>query len=83
VWAKQGGRKLPVRMIGFPYLTLLGAVLLAGLMITTWFTDFKILLQFGIPWLLLLGIAYFFLARRNKGVDFKEESKKSANEQFK
>ncbi|MED1204490.1 amino acid permease [Heyndrickxia acidicola] len=83
MWAKKGGRKLPVRMIGFPYLTLLGAVLLAGLMITTWFTDFKILLQFGIPWLLLLGIAYFLLARRNKGVDFKEESKKSENEQFK
>jgi AAT family amino acid transporter len=39
-------------------LTILGAVLLLSLMITTWFTNFKIMLQFGIPWLILLSIAY-------------------------
>ena len=33
-WEKSGGRKLPVKMIGFPYLTILGAVLLLSLMIT-------------------------------------------------
>jgi AAT family amino acid transporter len=67
MWEKSGGRKLPVRMIGFPYLTLLGAVLLVSLMITTWFTDFKILLQFGIPWLLFLCVAYFFSRKRKIG----------------
>ncbi|MFJ5761407.1 amino acid permease [Neobacillus sp. NPDC093182] len=62
-WEKSNGRKLPVRMIGFPYLTIVGAVLLLSLMITTWFTDFKIMLQFGIPWLLFLMAAYFFFKK--------------------
>ncbi|WHY02875.1 amino acid permease [Neobacillus sp. DY30] len=62
-WEKSNGRKLPVKMIGFPYLTIAGAVLLLSLMITTWFTDFKIMLQFGIPWLLFLTAAYFFFKK--------------------
>ncbi|HZG15331.1 MAG TPA: amino acid permease [Candidatus Bathyarchaeia archaeon] len=65
-WEKAGGRKLPVRMIGFPYLTIAGAVLLICLMITTWFTDFKILLQFGVPWLIVLSVAYYILQRKKK-----------------
>ncbi|MFB7639227.1 amino acid permease [Peribacillus butanolivorans] len=73
-WEKTGGRKLPVRMIGFPYLTILGAVLLFSLMITTWFTDFKIMLQFGIPWLLFLSVAYFVSKRRNSNHNVVEES---------
>ena len=64
-WEKTGGRKLPVKMLGFPYLTILGAVLLLSLMITTWFTGFKIMLQFGIPWLLFLSVAYYFLKEEN------------------
>ncbi|MDQ1003264.1 L-asparagine transporter-like permease [Neobacillus niacini] len=62
-WEKSNGRKLPVRMIGYPYLTIAGAVLLLSLMITTWFTDFKIMIQFGIPWLLFLTAAYFFFKK--------------------
>lgn len=73
-WEKAGGRKLPVRMIGFPYLTILGAVLLFSLMITSWFTDFKIMLQFGIPWLLFLAVAYFVSKRRNINHNVMEES---------
>ncbi|MDF9759929.1 MULTISPECIES: amino acid permease [Peribacillus] len=73
-WEKTGGRKLPVRMMGFPYLTILGAVLLFSLMITTWFTDFKIMLQFGIPWLLFLTVAYFVSKRRNINHNVMEES---------
>ncbi|MFE4893770.1 amino acid permease [Peribacillus butanolivorans] len=73
-WEKTGGRKLPVRMIGFPYLTILGAVLLFSLMITTWFTDFKIMLQFGIPWLLFLSVAYFVSKKRNSNHNVVEES---------
>ncbi|MGG3468684.1 amino acid permease [Neobacillus pocheonensis] len=76
-WEKSGGRKLPVRMMGFPYLTILGAVLLVSLMITTWFTDFKILLQFGVPWLVFLCVAYFFFNKKKRNdasqQDFLEE----------
>ncbi|NWQ41675.1 amino acid permease [Bacillus sp. EB106-08-02-XG196] len=72
-WEKSNGRKLPVKMIGFPYLTIAGAVLLLSLMITTWFTDFKIMLQFGIPWLLFLTAAYFFFKKRSN-------TQKSVNE---
>ncbi len=75
-WEKAGGRKLPVRMIGFPYLTILGAVLLFSLMITSWFTDFKIMLQFGIPWLLFLAVAYFVSKGRNINHNVMEESLK-------
>ncbi|MFD0620245.1 amino acid permease [Paenibacillus sp. GCM10027629] len=64
-WDKMGGRKLPVRMIGFPYLTILGGLLLLSLMITAWFTDFKIMLQFGIPWLLFLSIAYLIMKKKH------------------
>nr|WP_263324486.1 amino acid permease [Neobacillus sp. Marseille-Q6967] len=66
-WEAMGGRTLPVRMIGFPYLTIVGGILLLSLMITAWFTDFKIMLQFGIPWLLFLCIAYIVM-KRKKGV---------------
>jgi L-asparagine transporter-like permease len=62
-------------MIGFPYLTILGAVLLFSLMITSWFTDFKIMLQFGIPWLLFLAVAYFISKRRNINHNVMEESR--------
>ncbi|AXI30512.1 amino acid permease [Priestia megaterium] len=72
-WEKSGGRKLPVRMLGFPYFTILGAILLLGLMITTWFTDFKIMLQFGIPWLAFLSIAYFISKKRKVNHHFVED----------
>ncbi len=64
-WEKNGGRKLPVKMIGFPYLTILGAVLLLSLIVSTWFTPFKMMLQFGIPWLLFLLIAYLIWKKKN------------------
>jgi L-asparagine transporter-like permease len=73
-WENMGGRKLPVKMLGYPYLTILGAVLLFSLMVTTWFTDFKILLQFGIPWLLFLSVAYYFLKKkRDHTEDYESE----------
>ncbi|KWW17879.1 MULTISPECIES: amino acid permease [Peribacillus] len=63
-WEKTGGRKLPVRMHGFPYLTILGALLLLALTVSTWFTGpFKIVLQFGVPWLIFLCIVYTFMLK--------------------
>ncbi|HWO97048.1 MAG TPA: amino acid permease [Bacillus sp. (in: firmicutes)] len=64
-WERNGGRKLPVKMIGFPYLTIAGAVLLLSLMLTTWVTPFKIMLQFGVPWLIFLSIAYMVWKKKN------------------
>lgn len=62
-WEKSGGRKLPVKMYGFPYLTILGAVLLFALAVSTWFTGpFKIVLQFGVPWLVFLCIVYLLMS---------------------
>ncbi|BDG36346.1 hypothetical protein PcaKH15_22520 [Parageobacillus caldoxylosilyticus] len=36
-----------------------------SLMITTWFTQFKIMLQFGVPWLIFLSVAYFIWKKTN------------------
>ncbi|MGE7903988.1 amino acid permease [Peribacillus sp. NPDC094092] len=63
-WEKSGGRKLPVKMYGFPYLTILGASLLFALTVSTWFTGpFKIVLQFGVPWLIFLCIVYVLMSK--------------------
>ncbi|MEG0384697.1 MAG: amino acid permease [Solibacillus sp.] len=65
-WNATNGRKLPVRMIGFPYLTILGAVLLASVVLSTWFSpDFKATLTLGFPWLLFISICYFIWKRAN------------------
>lgn len=63
-WEKAGGRQLPVKMYGYPYLTILGAILLLALTVTTWFTEsFKIVLQFGIPWLIFLCVTYMLMMK--------------------
>lgn len=64
-WERNGGRKLPVKMIGFPYLTIVGALLLLSLMLTTWVTPFKIMLLFGVPWLMFLTVAYMVWKKKN------------------
>ncbi|OQV65004.1 hypothetical protein AK51_25825 [Serratia nematodiphila DZ0503SBS1] len=52
-------------MWGFPYTTLLGAGLMTALMISTAFTEFfRMTLWFGIPFTLLLVVAYHFQSRR-------------------
>ena len=52
-------------MWGFPYTTLLGAGLMAALMISTAFTEFfHMTLWFGIPFTLLLVVAYHVQSRR-------------------
>jgi L-asparagine transporter-like permease len=52
------------RMWGFPATTLLGAGLMAALLITTAFTDvFRSTLVFGLPFLALLVLLYYFRYR--------------------
>jgi len=61
-WAALGKPPLPVRMIGYPYTSLLGAALLVAILITTWWVDgMRITLIAGIPWLLVVSAAYFLI----------------------
>jgi L-asparagine transporter-like permease len=76
-WTEMGGRKLPVRMIGYPYLTVIGAVLLVSVVLSTWFSPmFKDTLILGFPWLIFISIAYFIWKRTStKDHNEKIESK--------
>jgi L-asparagine transporter-like permease len=59
-WEAQGNAPVRFRMMGFPGLTLLGAALMLAIMLTTMFTaEFRMTMIFGVPWLVLLSIAYF------------------------
>ncbi|MGC1107536.1 MAG: amino acid permease [Candidatus Acidiferrales bacterium] len=63
-WEGRGGRRLPVRMIGYPYTSVLGAVLVAGIIITTWWVPgMRSTILSGLPWLLFLTIAYWIWGR--------------------
>ncbi|WP_232698290.1 amino acid permease [Brevibacillus daliensis] len=65
-WNEIGGRQLPVKMIGYPYLTILGALLLAAVVLSTWFSPmFEYTLILGFPWLILITIAYFIWKKAN------------------
>jgi len=65
-WQREGKPAPAFRMAGFPGLTWLGAAAMLAIMITTWFTEiFKMTLVFGIPFLVLL-MAWYWLAFRNK-----------------
>lgn len=55
-----------MRMIGYPYLSVLGAVLLASVVLSTWFQpEFKDTLRLGFPWLILITICYFIWKKAN------------------
>ena len=57
--SRDGNPPLRFRLWGFPATTLLGAGLMAALLITTVFTDaFKMTLVFGVPYLALLTAVY-------------------------
>lgn len=69
-WGQTGNKKLPVRMIGYPYLTILGAVLLVAVVISTWFSvEFKATLIVGVPWLIFITVAYFIWKNMNQKRD--------------
>jgi amino acid transporter, AAT family len=62
--ARDGSAPSRFRMWGFPVTTLLGAVLMAALLVTTAFTDaFRMTLVFGLPYLGCLGLIYYFRFR--------------------
>jgi len=66
-WVARGNAPLPVRMIGYPYLTVLGAVLIAAILISTiWVEGMQPALEAGLPWLAFISLVYFFWMRKTK-----------------
>jgi L-asparagine transporter-like permease len=60
---------LPFRMWGYPYTSLLGATLMSAALVTTLFTQaFRPTLIYGVPFLLLLTLAYRLRSRRSEPV---------------
>ncbi len=58
-WTAAGAARLPVRMIGYPYTTILGAVLLLAILLTTWWAEgMRFALLAGLPWLAAISLAY-------------------------
>jgi L-asparagine transporter-like permease len=61
---KAGTASSAFRMWGFPFTTLLGAALMLALLITTAFTpSFRMTLLFGVPFLALIVLSYFWRYR--------------------
>jgi len=66
VRARAGAAPLRFRMVGFPATTLLGAALMAAVLLTTAFTDaFRTTLVFGLPFLAGLTVSYWIWHRRD------------------
>jgi len=63
-WERSGGKRLPVRMLGYPYTSLLGAAVLVAILVTTWWVPgMRPTLVAGLPWLGIVTLAYWFWAR--------------------
>jgi amino acid transporter, AAT family len=59
-WLAQGGRTLPVRMPFFPVTTIIGAVAVAAIIVSTWWVPgMRPTLESGVPWLLALTVLYY------------------------
>ncbi|MHB8411973.1 MAG: amino acid permease [Candidatus Acidiferrales bacterium] len=82
-WEARGGRCLPVRMVGYPYTSILGAVLVAGIIITTWWVPgMRPTILSGLPWLAFLTIVYWIWGRRRfASLETLSQSGKSRAEQ--
>ena len=64
-WEASHAPRLPVRMTGYPYTSLLGAAAIVCIIATTWWVEgMRVTIIAGLPWLGLLTAAYFFLRRR-------------------
>jgi amino acid transporter, AAT family len=59
-WEAAGRPRLPVRMIGYPYTSVLGAAAIVAILATTWWVEgMRVTLIAGVPWLGMLTAAYF------------------------
>jgi len=63
-WERAGRPRLPVRLPGFPYTSLLGAGLLVAILITTWWVEgMRPTLAAGLPWLAAVSLVFYFRKR--------------------
>jgi amino acid transporter, AAT family len=63
-WDASGRPRLPVRMIGYPYTSVLGMAAIIAIIATTWWIDgMRVTIIAGLPWLGLLTAAYFLVRR--------------------
>ena len=61
---RENAPRVSFRMWGFPWLTSLGALLMAAVLLTTAFTpEFRLTLAFGLPWLIVLAVIYWWRSR--------------------
>jgi L-asparagine transporter-like permease len=66
-WAALGLPALPVRMIGYPWTSLLGGAALIGILATTWWIPgMRITLIAGLPWLGILVLAYLAVRKTSR-----------------
>ena len=69
-WEAQGGRTLPVRMPFFPATTIIGALAVLAIIISTWWVDgMRPTMESGIPWLVALSGIYAVSRRRRRRTD--------------
>ena len=63
-WTARGGRCLPVRMIGYPYTSIIGAAVVAAIIATTWWVpEMRPTIFAGSTWLVFLTLVYFVWRR--------------------
>jgi len=69
-WMAQetASTRLPVKMPGYPYTSLLGLALMLAILLTTWWVDgMRNTLRVGLPWLAFISLMYALWAGRKKG----------------
>jgi amino acid transporter, AAT family len=77
---RKHGAPAAFRMWGYPYTSLAGAAAMASILLTTAFTgEFSMTLAYGVPFLLILTVAYVFFFRRS-GVKAVSMAGKDANQ---
>jgi L-asparagine transporter-like permease len=63
-WEARGGERLPVRMVGYPDTSVLGAALVTGIIATTWWVPgMRPTILSSVPWLAFLTVIYWIWKR--------------------
>jgi AAT family amino acid transporter len=63
-WEAAGHPRLPVRMPGYPFTSILGAALIVAILVTTWWVEgMRVTLIAGVPWLVLVSLGYCVVKR--------------------
>lgn len=66
-WDARTDRTLPVRVKYFPFTTIAGALAVFAVLISTWWVDgMRVTLKAGVPWLVLITVAYYTVGRRRE-----------------